>query len=93
MKFLNKIFGGGNQRELARLDPLVQKINGLEQEIKRLPDSQLKDKTAEFKKRMSAGDSLNDLLPEALAVVREAAHREIGQRHFDVQLVGGIVLH
>ena len=92
-RFLNKIFGGGNQRELARLDPLVQKINGLEQVIKRLSDHQLKDKTAEFKKRLSAGEVLDDLLPEALAVVREAACREIGQRHFDVQLVGGIVLH
>jgi len=93
MKFLNKIFGGGNQRELARLEPLVQKINGHEQEIKKLSDSQLKVKTDEFKKRLGDGESLDDLLPEASAVVREAAHREIGQRHFDVQLMGGIVLH
>ena len=93
MKILERLFGGGNTREVKKLDPKVQKINSLEDNFKKLSDSELKGKTLEFKERLAKGESLDDLLPEAFAVVREAASREIGQRHFDVQLVGGMVLH
>jgi len=82
-----------NERELKRLQPLVDKINGLEPQFQNLSDSQLKAKTDEFKTRLKDGASLDELLPEAFAAVREAAKRTIGQRHFDVQLIGGMVLH
>jgi preprotein translocase subunit SecA len=82
-----------NERELKRLQPLVDKINGLEPKFQKLSDAQLKAKTNEFKTRLQESASLDDLLPEAFATVREAAKRTIGQRHFDVQLIGGIVLH
>ncbi len=82
-----------NERELKRLQPLVDKINGLEPQFQKLSDSQLKAKTDEFKARLKDGASLDDLLPEAFSAVREASKRTIGQRHFDVQLIGGIVLH
>ncbi len=82
-----------NERELKRLEPIVSRINELEPEFKKLTDAQLRAKTDEFKARLKDGASLDELLPEAYAAVREAAHRTIGQRHFDVQLMGGIVLH
>jgi len=82
-----------NEKELKRLQPAVDKINELEPEFERLSDAELRAKTGEFKARLEAGSSLDELLPEAFAVVREAARRTIGQRHFDVQLMGGIVLH
>ena len=82
-----------NEKELKRLQPIVDEINGLEPEFKRLTDAELRTKTDEFKARLKAGSSLDELLPEAFAAVREAAKRTIGQRHFDVQLMGGIVLH
>ncbi len=90
---LRKIFGSKNERELRRLAPLVDRINSLEPELKRLSDADLRAKTAEFKERLSRGETLDELLPEAFAVVREAAVRVLGLRPFDVQLLGGIVLH
>ncbi len=88
-----KIFGTENDRKLKKLRPLVEKINALEPDFVTLSDSQLKDKTTEFKARYKDGESLDDLLPEAFATVREAAKRTLGQRHYDVQLIGGITLH
>ena len=82
-----------NEKELKRLQPAVQKTNDLEAEFERLSDDELRAKTEEFKARHKDGSSLDELIPEAFAVVREAAKRTIGQRHFDVQLMGGIVLH
>jgi preprotein translocase subunit SecA len=90
---LAKILGTDNARQLRRLQPLVQKINELEPSISALSDAELSLKTIQFKEQVSQGRSLDDLLPEAFAVVREAAKRRLGQRHFDVQLMGGIVLH
>ena len=90
---LKKIFGSANDRYLKRIQPLVQKINALESSIKPLSDEGLRSKTTEFKERLSKGESLDSLLPEAFAVVREAAMRTLKQRHYDVQLIGGIVLH
>ncbi len=91
--FLQKIFGSKNERELKRLQPLVRAINDQEPALVKLTDAQLQGKTAEFRERLSRGESLDDLLVEAFAVVREASRRTLGQRHFDVQLIGGIVLH
>ncbi len=85
--------GDSNEKELKRLRPIVDSINELESEFKKLSDEKLRAKTDEFKDRLSKGESLDKLLPEAFAAVREAAGRTIGQRHFDVQLMGGIVLH
>ncbi len=82
-----------NERELKRLKPLVSAINSLEPDFEGLSDAELRGKTDEFKARFEAGSSLDELLPEAFAAVREAAKRTMGQRHFDVQLMGGIVLH
>ncbi|MGI6151031.1 MAG: preprotein translocase subunit SecA [Christensenellales bacterium] len=91
MGFFKKIFGRGSP--VKKFMPVVDRINALEPETKALADAQLRAKTEEFKRRVAAGESLDDLLPEAFAVVREAAWRAIGMRHFDVQLIGGIVLH
>ena len=82
-----------NEKELKRLQPTVNRINELEPEFERLSDDKLRAKTEEFKARLNTGSSLDELLPEAFAAVREAAKRTIGQRHFDVQLMGGIILH
>lgn len=82
-----------NEKELKRLESAVDRINGLEPEFERLSDAELRAKTDEFKSRLRDGSSLDELLPEAFAAVREAAKRTIHQRHFDVQLIGGIVLH
>ena len=91
--FISKFIGDNPERELKRVQPLVDRINGLEPEFERLSDQQLGDKTTEFRGRYLAGESLEELLPEAFAAVREAAKRTIGQRHYNVQLLGGIVLH
>ena len=88
-----KIFGTENDRKLKKLRPLVEKINGLEPEFEKMTDDALRLKTDEYKKRHEDGESLDDLLPEAFATVREAAKRTLGQRHYDVQLIGGITLH
>ncbi len=92
-KKLTGIFGDANERELKKLRPLVERINSLEPQFQKLSDSQLRDKATEFKGRLAAGEKLDSLLPETFAAVREAAKRAIGERHFDVQLMGGIVLH
>jgi len=93
LNILKKIFKTSNERKLNEIQPLVQKINSLEQEIKKLSDQELKDKTQEFKTRIKKGENLNKILPEAFACVREASVRTTGQRHFDVQLFGGVILH
>jgi preprotein translocase subunit SecA len=93
MSFLNKIFSSYSEKEVKRVMPIVQKINNLEEEISKLSDKELQNKTIEFKDRLSKGETLDDILPEAFAVVREASKRVLGMRHFDVQLVGGIILH
>ncbi|MBE0575731.1 MAG: preprotein translocase subunit SecA [Desulfuromonadales bacterium] len=90
---LKKIVGSKNDRELKRLQQTVDQINALEAEIKGLSDSELAGKTVEFRSRLQKGETIDDLLAEAFAVVREAALRVLGMRHFDVQLIGGIVLH
>lgn len=90
---LQKIFGSKNERELNRLQPLIRAINDLEPAISQLNDPQLQAKTVEFRERLGRGETIEDLLTEAFAVVREVARRTLGQRHFDVQLLGGIVLH
>jgi preprotein translocase subunit SecA len=88
-----KVFGTQNDRELKSIYPIVDRINQLESTIKPLSDAQLQAKTAEFKERLSRGETLDAILPEAFAVTREAAWRVIGQRHYDVQMIGGITLH
>ncbi|MBU4343445.1 MAG: preprotein translocase subunit SecA [Candidatus Omnitrophica bacterium] len=90
---LNKIIGSQNERELKKLQPIADKISSLEPEMQKLSDADLREKTDEFRERLSKGEELDNILPEAFAVVRETARRTIGMRHFDVQLVGGIVLH
>ena len=90
---LTKVFGSKGERDLKRLQPRVESINALEPEIQAMSDDQLKAQSAKFKERIDRGESLDDLLPEAFATVREASLRALNMRHFDVQLVGGIVLH
>ena len=90
---VRKLFGSHNDRELRRMAPIVEKINSLEPAFQRLSNDELRSKTAEFKERLTRGESLEDLLPEAFAAVREASVRQLGMRHFYVQLIGGIVLH
>ena len=93
MGFIEKIFGTHSEHELKRIYPIVDHIEALEPEMKQLSDSELKDKTREFKERLDKGETLDDILPEAYAVVREAASRVLGMRHYRVQLIGGIILH
>ena len=90
---LKKVVGTKNERELRRIMPIVERINALEPQVVALPDHRLRAKTWEFKERIERGEALDELLPEAFAVVREAARRTLGERPFDVQLIGGIVLH
>lgn len=90
---VRKIVGSKNERELKKLRPLVIHINDLEPDMKRLNDHQLQAKTSEFKERIEKGETLDEILPEAFAVVREISRRVLGERHFDSQLIGGIVLH
>src|SRR5262249_55867853 len=87
------IFGSSNDRYVKSLGPTVARINVLEAEVSTLSDEQLAAQTVRFRERLAAGETLDDLLPEAFATVREAARRTLGQRHYDVQLIGGIVLH
>ncbi len=93
LKIVQKLFGSSNERLVRRMQPRIDAINALEAEFEKLSDSQIQDKTTEFRKRFKDGETLDDLLPEAFANVREAAKRTLGQRHFDVQLMGGMVLH
>ncbi len=90
---LTKIVGSKNERDLKKLAPQVQRINELEPEVQRLSDTQLAELTSKFRQRLAAGESLDDILPEAFAAVREAGRRTLWMRHFDVQLIGGMVLH
>ena len=93
MGIIEKIFGTHSQREIKRILPMVDKIEELEEEYEKLSDDDIKRKTNEFKKRLKEGETLDDLLVEAYAVVREAAKRTIGERHYRVQLIGGVILH
>ncbi|HMW78112.1 MAG TPA: preprotein translocase subunit SecA, partial [Rhodocyclaceae bacterium] len=90
---LKKIFGSRNDRLIKQYSATVRRINALEPSLAGLSDEALRAKTAEFRERHDKGESLDDLLPEAFAVVREAGKRVLGMRHFDVQLIGGMVLH
>src|SRR3984885_9529630 len=90
---LAKVVGTQNERELKRLRPIVGEVNRHEPAIKALGEEQLRAKTAEFRERLARGEPLDDLIPEAFAVVREAGRRVLNMRHFDVQLIGGAVLH
>lgn len=93
MGLLDKIFGNYSEKEVKRIKPLLSKVLSLEDEYKKLSDSELKAKTNEFKDRLSSGETLDDILPEAFAVCREAADRVLSMRHFPVQIIGGIILH
>ena len=90
---MKMVFGDPNSKELKICQGYVNKINALEPEMAGLSDTRLRAKTDEFRLRLSKGETLDDLLPEAFAVVREAARRVLGLRHFDVQLIGGCILH
>ena len=93
MKFFAKLFGSKNEREIKRIRKIVDHINGFEEQLSTLTDEALKQKTEDFKIQLKDGESLDNILPEAFAVVRESAKRTLGLRHFDVQMIGGIVLH
>ena len=93
MSIFNKIFKSYSEKEVKRIMPLVAKINGLEEQISKLSDHELRAQTDKFKEELKNGKTLDDILPEAFATVREASKRVLGMRHFDVQLIGGIVLH
>ena len=88
-----KVLGDSNERQVKRYQGMVNRVNALEEEITALSDDGLAEMTVEFRERLAEGETLDDLMPEAFAVVREAARRTIGMRHFDVQLIGGAVLH
>ena len=93
MNLFQKVFGTRSEHEVKRIMPLVEKTESLRPEMQKLTDEQLRDKTREFKKRLSEGETLDDLLPEAFAVVREGAKRVLGMEHYRVQIIGGIILH
>lgn len=93
MSILTKIFGDANEKYLKKLQSITEQINSLEKEFEKFSNEKLKEKTQEFKKRLGSGETLDAILPEAFALVREAAKRTLKQRHFDVQIIGGIVLH
>ena len=93
MGLFSKIFGTYSEKEIKRITPIVEKINSLEPVMEKLTDQESQAKTIEFKQRLEKGETLDDILPEAFAVVREASKRVLGLRHFDVQLMGGIILH
>ena len=90
---VEKIFGTHSQRELKRIEPIVAKIESYDEAMQKLTDDELKAKTGEFKERLAKGETLDDILPEAYAVCREASWRVLGMKHFRVQLVGGVILH
>ncbi len=92
-KLVRKIFGTKNERELKRIQPIVDRVNSLEEKMRKLTDNELKSFTPHFKERIERGESLDEILPEAFALVREVARRTINMRHFDVQIIGGVVLH
>ncbi|MGI8644165.1 MAG: preprotein translocase subunit SecA, partial [Thermomicrobiales bacterium] len=90
---LKKVFGDSETRAIKALEPLVQEINELEAEFSAMSESELRETADEFRERLASGETEDDLLPEVFAAVRESARRVLGQRHYDVQLMGGIVLH
>ncbi|MFN5823488.1 MAG: preprotein translocase subunit SecA, partial [Sphingomonadales bacterium] len=92
-KIAKSMFGSSNDRYVAKIMKIVGKINALEDQTAALSDDELKAQTERFRERLQAGETLDDILPEAFATVREASKRTLGMRHFDVQMVGGIVLH
>ncbi len=92
-RILAKILGSQNERDLKRIQPIVNQVNELEASVSKLDDAALKARTPEFKRRLDRGESLDDLLPEAFAVVRETSRRTLRMRHYDVQIIGGTVLH
>ena len=93
-KFFDRLFNGSNERDIKKMRQLVEeKINPQESALKKLSDSSLANKTNEFKARLAKGETLDDILPDAFAVIREASRRVLGMRQFDVQLIGGIILH
>ena len=93
INILSRLLGNGNERELKKIEPLVEEINALEDEYEAMSDEELRAVTAELKGRLADGGALDEILPDAFAAVRTAAKRTIGQRHYDVQLLGGAVLH
>ena len=93
MNLIQKVFGTHSERELKRIESIVQAIEDLRSSMAALSDEELKAKTEEFKRRLSEGETLDDLLPEAYATVREAAKRVLNMEHYRVQLIGGIILH
>ena len=93
MSLFDKIFGTHSEHELKRIYPIVDKIESMRDDMAALSDEQLQAKTPEFKERLAQGETLDDLWPEAFAVVREAARRVLGMEHFRVQLIGGVILH
>ena len=93
MSALSKIFGSHSERELKRIYPIADKVESYKEAMGKLSDEELKDKTREFKKRLEDGATLDDILPEAFATVREAAKRVLGMEHYRVQIIGGIILH
>src|SRR3989344_4408547 len=93
MMNIKNIFGDENKKYLKKIQPIVEKINSLESEVSSLSDDDLKAKTQAFKNRLKEGEALDNLLPEAFAVVRETSKRNLNERHYDVQLIGGVILH
>src|SRR3989338_10307177 len=93
MSFLSKIIGDSNEKYLKKIQSLVAQINNLEKDFEKFSEEELKEKTLEFKKRLQIGENLDNILAEAFALAREAAKRTLGQRNFDVQLLGGVALH
>ena len=93
MNIIEKVFGTHSERELKLIYPIVDKIESMRRPMQKLSDDELRDKTRIFKERLAKGETLDDILPEAFAVVREAAKRTLNMEHFRVQLIGGIVLH
>ena len=93
MGLLEKVFGDLNKKEVRKIEKIVDKIEALDEEMQSLSDAELKGKTDEFKERLKNGETLDDILPEAFAVCREADYRALGMKPFRVQLIGGVVLH
>ena len=93
MSLFDKVFGTYSQRELKRIRPIADKVIALDEDMQKLSDKELRAKTDEFKQRLQNGETLDDLLPEAFAVMREASTRVLGMKHFYVQIIGGIILH
>ena len=93
MGFLEKIFGSYSEREVKKLEKIADKIEELDEAMQKLSDDELRAKTDEFKNRVKNGETLDDILPEAFAVCREASWRTLGMKHYRVQLIGGMVLH